>query len=197
VAANAAKQKQEIKMFTRKSILAVATFAALGTAALAPTSASAWGGHSGGHFGGHFGGGHFGGHFGGHWGGHFGGWGHGWGHGFGWNRGSGWGHRYGWGGWGYRHFGWRWWNRPYGAYGGYGYAANSYPAYDQTSSGPSAPQATNQGCLVKGYLPDGSVVFTNTCTHESAIAEQDTGPQGPQGPRPGPQLGPQGMPRPR
>jgi hypothetical protein len=49
----------------RKSILfAIAASAALGLAALSPTSASAHGGHGGG---GHMGGGHFG---GGHWGGY-------------------------------------------------------------------------------------------------------------------------------
>src|SRR5580698_2160942 len=54
---------QEISMLARKSIFALAAIATLGTTALAPTSASAFGGHfGGGHVGGgHFGGGHFGG----------------------------------------------------------------------------------------------------------------------------------------
>ena len=67
----------------RKITLALATTAALGAAALAPTSASAFGGHFGhgpvvgGHFGPHFVGGHFGPHF---YGPRFGrGWGWGWG----------------------------------------------------------------------------------------------------------------------
>ena len=77
-------------MFARKTILALATFAALGTTALAPTSASAWG-----HGGGHWGGGHWGGHWGG---GHWGGWGHRWG-GWGGHRWAGWGWNHRWGGW--------------------------------------------------------------------------------------------------
>jgi hypothetical protein len=55
-------------MLRKSTILAVAASAALGLAMLAPTSASAMGGHGGGHGGGgmhgggmHFGGGHFGG----------------------------------------------------------------------------------------------------------------------------------------
>ena len=47
----------------RKTILAIAATVTLGAAALAPTSASAWGGK--------------------HWGHHHGHWGHGWGHGYG------------------------------------------------------------------------------------------------------------------
>jgi len=187
-------------MFTRKSILGLATFAALGTAALAPTSASAWG-----HGGGHFGGGHFGGHFGGHWGGgHFGGGHWGGGHWGGWGGGhwGGWGHRFGSGGWGYRHYGYdrpfeyrHWWTRPYygavgaptyGAYSGPGYPANPYPV-SAPASAASGPPPAGPGCLVKGYLPDGSVVFTDRCTQESAVAERDDGTPPPQPGPPGPQ----------
>jgi hypothetical protein len=67
----------------RKITLALATTAALGAAALAPTSASAFGGHFG--HGPGFGGPHFvGGHFGPHYGPHFG-------------YGPRFGHRWGWG----------------------------------------------------------------------------------------------------
>jgi hypothetical protein len=153
-------------MFTRKTILVMATFATLGTAALAATSASARG-HGGGHFGG---GGHH------HWGG--GGWGH---H----RGGGGWGHRFGWG-WagGWRREpdrcwpGARWCNnpRPYLAYGG-----GNRPAPVAEYSGPPAAQASNppspgQDCLAKGYLPDGGVVFTDRCTHEGAVAQHEDGP---------------------
>jgi hypothetical protein len=82
---------QEIAMKTR-SILSLAALAMLSVAALAPTKASAWGGHGGGHGGGHYGGGHYGGgHYGGHYGGGYGrGYGgyHNWGH-----YGSGYGYR--------------------------------------------------------------------------------------------------------
>jgi hypothetical protein len=175
-------------MFTRKTILALATFAALGTTALAPTSASAWG-HGGGHFGGHFGGGHFGGHFGGHWGGgHWGGgqWGHwGGGHwgGWRWNRGYAWGWRYRPGCWRFRYCG----GPSYGGYGGGG-GGDYSPQTTAYSAPASGPTTSSAGCLAKGYMPDGSVVFTDRCTNEGAVAPAgDNGP--PQG---GP---PQGGPR--
>ena len=80
-------------MSARKSIFALAALATLSVAALAPTSASAFGGRFGGE---HFGGSHFGGHFGGD---HFG-WRFGGNH-FDWRfRDYGWGHRYGYG-WGH------------------------------------------------------------------------------------------------
>jgi hypothetical protein len=72
----------EVSMF-RKMTFILATAAALGAAALAPTSASAFGHVGGGHFGGpHLGGGYFG--HGPHFvGGHYGHWGRGWGWGWG------------------------------------------------------------------------------------------------------------------
>jgi hypothetical protein len=158
-------------MFARKTILALATFTTLGAAALAPTSASAWGHWGGGHWGGHWGGG-------GHWG-HWGGWG--------------WGHR--WGGWGWAgwHSGYCAWHRcgvgyPVTYYGG-GYAVpTGGPAPASAYSGPPRP---GPGCLAKGYTPDGNVVFTDRCTQEGAVASSEPQPAGsPQGP-------PQGGPPPR
>jgi hypothetical protein len=60
-------------MFRKSTLLAVVASAALGLAMLAPTAASAHGGHGGGHGGGGHGGGHGG---GGHGGGHGGGYRH-------------------------------------------------------------------------------------------------------------------------
>ena len=57
-------------MFERKSMIALAAFATVATAALSPTGASAWGGS---HWGGGFGGGY---HFGGGFSGYNGGWNH-------------------------------------------------------------------------------------------------------------------------
>jgi hypothetical protein len=56
VSANKNGKEGDVPML-RKTILAIAAAAALGTAALAPTSASAWGGHGGWHGGGWHGGG--------------------------------------------------------------------------------------------------------------------------------------------
>jgi hypothetical protein len=189
-------------MITRTSILAMAALAAITTTALVPTSASAHGHFGGGHFGGgHFGGGHFGGgHWGGgHWGGnHWGGnrWG---GNHWGGNRwGNHWGNHWGGNRWGYWN-GWNryWyprWHRPYY----YGYNSYGTPSY---SSGPTTMQqdsqpstqsymqsGPSQNCLSKNYLQDGSVVFADNCTKETAIS-------GPEGPKPDQQQGP--MPEPK
>jgi hypothetical protein len=100
-------------MNTRKFILATATLAGLATAALVPTSASAFG--HGGHGGFHGGHGGFHNGFGGH---HFG-----FGHSY-------FGHNYGYG-WHYPHY--SYWNsyrwRPY-----YGYGYNSYRSYESAPS---------------------------------------------------------------
>jgi hypothetical protein len=167
-------------MFKRKSIFALATLAALGTAALAPTGASAhWGGHFGGHWGGH-GGSHDGGHWGAHWGSH------GSGHWAGWDR-----RRAGWGGRGAHPY--------YGVYGTPGYAGPAYggPPTVATPSSAAAPSAqspaTAADCLVKGYLPNGNVVFTDRCTHESVAGDGATPP----GEGPAPQAGQPEPPRPR
>jgi hypothetical protein len=140
---------QEIIMFNRLSLSALATFAVLATTALSPTSAAAHfdGGHGAGvHWGGHWGGGHWG-------GGHWAGWHRQWG---------GWGDRRGYG---YYHPCWHYrCNVPtYGYYSGGSYSAPAV-AY-------SDPPPSNPGCLAKGYLPDGGVVFTDRCTHEGAVAD--------------------------
>jgi hypothetical protein len=83
-------------------------------------------------------------------------WGHGWNHGYGWNRGYGWG------------------DRPEILVEGrpeavmVGGPVPSAPA--QVAMG--APQAAAEpcNCLTKQNLPDGSVLFQDICTKESAIA---------------------------
>jgi hypothetical protein len=151
-------------MFNRLSLSALATFAVLATTALSPTSAAA---HIGG---GHGAGGHWGGNHwsGGYWGGHWVGWHRHWG-----GRGYGFG---GWRGYGYYHPCWHFrCNVPtYGYYSGGNYPT---PAVAYSDPPPSSP-----GCLAKGYLPDGGVVFTDRCTHEGAVADGDGGP--PQGGQP-------------
>ena len=138
-------------MFARKTILALVMFTSLGTAALAPTSASAWG--------------HWGGHWAGHWGGHWGGWG--------------WGPR--WGGWGGWHGRYCAWHRcgvayPVTYYGG----AYAVPTGGSAPTGAySGPPRPGPGCLAKGYTPDGNVVFTDRCTQESAVASSEPQPRGP------------------
>ena len=153
-------------MFTRKTIFALATFAALGAAALAPNSASAWGHGGGGRGGGHGGWGHHGGG---------GGWGHRWG--------GGWGHRFGWGyGGGWRNPdrcwpGLRWCRGPLPVYGGGGGYPGAVAGNSGQPAGPdSNPSPPHQECLAKGYLPDGSVVFTDRCTHEGAVAQHGDEP---------------------
>lgn len=150
-------------MFNRLSVAALATFAVLATAALSSTSASA-------HFGGGRGGGG-GGHFGGGWGHHGGGggWGHRWGGARFWPPGGGWGWGHQWGGW--RRPCWRerpWCNTPT-IYGGGNFPA-PVTAY---SAAPAAPPPPKPDCLSKGYLPDGSVVFTDRCTHEGAVGQRE------------------------
>jgi hypothetical protein len=173
-------------MFTRKSFLALATVTTLAAAALVPGSASArgFGGFGGGHFSGgqvggfggtHFGGGgHFGGlaHFGGeHFGGeHFGGrrftgnhWDHGFHHPDRWTRC--WADCYGW----HRpHYGVVWGGGGGGGGDDYGYAPQ--PVADP---GPAAQASAPCDCLTKKYLEDGSVLFTDTCTKEEALATPD------------------------
>jgi hypothetical protein len=154
-------------MFARKTILALATLTSLSTAALVPTSASAWG--------------HWGGHWGGHWA-HWGGWG--WGH-----RWGGWG----WGGWGW-HGRYCAWHRcgvayPVTYYGGAYAVPTGGPAPISAYSGPPRP---GPGCLAKAYTPDGNVVFTDRCTQEGAVASSE--PQQPEG---SPQGQPHGGPPPR
>jgi hypothetical protein len=171
-------------MSIRKSIFALAAIATLGTSALAPTSASAFGGHfGGGHFGGHIGGfGHFGGHvwghgFGSRFGGHF--WGHGFGPRFGsWRPGP------------ICHWGcgypgrYHWWPR-------FGFGYRGAPVYGSgvgpsaTYAAPVSAPAPARGCLTKQELPDGTALFQDLCTQEQA----ETQPQG------APQEMPQGMPR--
>jgi hypothetical protein len=83
-------------------------------------------------------------------------WGHGWGHGYGWNRG----------------YGWRY--RPEIIVEGQPAAmAVSAPAQSAPAYAPAAaPQAAAEpcNCLTKQSLPDGSVLFQDICTKESAIA---------------------------
>jgi hypothetical protein len=149
-------------MLARKSIFALAAIATLGTTALAPTSASAFGGHfGGGHFGGgHFGGGHFGGHFGGF---HFGG-GHFWGF----------GHRFGFYRPGYAHWWprWHYWPR-FWHYQHYGYGIGGVGYSSGIASAPVSGPAT--GCLTKQELPDGSALFRDLCTQEEAESQPQGG----------------------
>jgi hypothetical protein len=86
--------------------------------------------------------------------------GHGWNHGYGWNRG----------------YGWR--NRPEiiveGQPQAIGVSApvQSAPAYAPTAAPQAAAEPCN--CLTKQSLPDGSVLFQDICTKESAIASPTT-----------------------
>jgi len=176
---------------SRKTFLTLAAVAALGIAALAPTSASAFrggGNFGGGHFGGgHFGGGHFGGgHFGG---GHFYAMSHGpvghshighsrfighrpFGHGPRFARGHFYhpcgfhhcGPRYG--GW------WRHYHRPYWVYP-VGGAVVADTAAEPAEAAPVAGNPSDCNCLTKTYLPDGSVMFRDMCTKEAAVATPD------------------------
>ena len=87
-------------------------------------------------------------------------WGHGWNHGYGWNRG----------------YGWR--NRPEIYVEGRPEAiAVSAPVQSAPAYAPAAaPQAAAEpcNCLTKQNLPDGSVLFQDICTKESAIASPMT-----------------------
>ena len=136
-------------MFTRKTLFALAAGVSIVGAALAPTSASAFG---------HFGRGAFGGHA------HFGFRGHvGLGFRHAWI-----GHRWGafrWGGWP-RHYWWIRYHRPILAGGGPRFIGN--PSMDASAGpGPAAPT----GCLTKRYAPDGTVVFRDRCTQEEGAGE--------------------------
>src|SRR5580700_11160868 len=93
-------------MLNRKSMFALAALCTVASAALTPTSASAWGLH----------------------GAFYGGWGHGYGWGWG-HRYWGWGHSYGWD-WGHRYWGWpRYGYYPVYPVGGVGPARAPYPVY--------------------------------------------------------------------
>src|SRR6266700_2925987 len=145
-------------MLTRKTILAVAATAALGLSALGTTPASAWGYHG---FRTHF---HFGHHYGyrSHW--NFHRFSYRWRyHNFHrWN--------YSW----YRPFASRYrWNssyRPY-AYGAIGAGVAAAPASMQPPAQPSfqQPARAPANCLVKQYV-NGSAVFQDLCTQETAVA---------------------------
>jgi hypothetical protein len=87
-------------------------------------------------------------------------WGHGWNHGYGWNRG----------------YGWR--ARPEIYVEGrpetiaVSAPVQSAPAYAPTAAPQAAAEPCN--CLTKQSLPDGSVLFQDICTKESAIASPMT-----------------------
>jgi hypothetical protein len=87
-------------------------------------------------------------------------WGHGWNHGYGWNRG----------------YGWRY--RPEIIVEGQpGAIAVSAPAQSAPAYAPAVaaqPAAEPCNCLTKQSLPDGSVLFQDICTKESAIASPTT-----------------------
>jgi hypothetical protein len=191
------RKPQERHMFTRSTLIAIAAAATVGLAALAPVTASArggGGGHGGGgHGGGHGGGGHAMSHGGGHGGGHGGMRGRG---GRGGNHQAHNGHHNGHNGQRHAHNGkgrhdhharnhhhrhhwhphhyarWNWGG--YGYDGGYadegytvGYSNSSSPSY---ASKPAAAPCT---CLTKTYTDDGSVLFKDVCTQESAMSSQD------------------------
>ena len=157
---------------SRKVILTLATAATIAVSALASSAADAHGFGGGG-----FGGGHGGG-FGRMGGGGFGHFGHSsfyrpgrWGH---WNHWSHWNHWNHWRHWGY----YRRWYWP--SYGYTPYYGGATPV--AAVSGPvAAPAAGPCTCLTKTYTQDGSVVFADLCTKESASA--------PVGGSPGPSSG--------
>jgi hypothetical protein len=60
-----------------------------------------------------------------------------------------------------------WWHWRHGSHGGYGFYGETAPVYAPETA--AAPAGTCN-CLFKEYLQDGSVVFTDRCTKESAIA---------------------------
>jgi hypothetical protein len=137
-------------MLNRSSFLALAAITTLSVAALAPTSASAFGGHRGG---GHISGGHGG-------GGHVS-----FGHG-----------RTIVGGLSIRrpirivtpnhppHWNWRW--RHHGYYSVPVAVGATSAVYAAAPRAP-APSCT---CLTKEYLPDGSLLFKDVCTNEAAMS---------------------------
>jgi len=166
---------------TRKILCALTAVAALGIAALAPTSTSAFRGGGGGSHGGggfhggfHGGGGFRGGFHGGHASfargpGHFG-------HAPAFGR-FGRGH--------YNHFAhnhfhyhWAWWrhyHRPYWVYPVAGVGeVDAAVAQPVVAAQPAAAVANNNcNCLTKNYLPDGSLMFKDLCTQEAAVATPD------------------------
>jgi hypothetical protein len=84
-------------------------------------------------------------------------------------------HDHGWWWWKHRHHAWYWWyGRPYYYGTEYGTPVATGPvsgpaATGGVASGPSAPC----NCLTKRYLGDGSVLFTDLCTKEQAMAAPD------------------------
>jgi hypothetical protein len=151
-------------MSIRKSMFALAALTTVATAALSPTSASAWGSSHGGGFGGNHGG--FGGYRGG-FGGYRGGFA---GYHGGWNR---WGYG-GWNHWGYRNY---WTYCCYGSYGSYRpvYSAPSYapPSYSvPTYSAPS-------------YAPPPTSIILNQKVNVEGNNNGGLPPMGPGGPPPG------------
>jgi hypothetical protein len=64
----------------------------------------------------------------------------------------------------HHHHHWHW---RHGSHGRYGFYGDAGPAYGVDTA--AAPGGTCN-CLFKEYLRDGSVVFTDRCTKESAIA---------------------------
>ena len=156
-------------MLTRKTLLALAATAALGATALGTTEASAWGFHS---FRYHY---HFGSHFGSHWAFHR------YHYHWGFHRFYRW--NYGW----YRphwyRYRWVGYHRPY-LYGAAAAAPIGAAVMQRPMAQPTQPAQAPANCLVKQYLQNGSVVFQDICTQETAVtpAPGEMQPRGPAGP---------------
>ncbi len=163
-------------MLTRKTLLAIAATAAIGASALGTTEASAWGFHG---FRYHY---HFGYHY--HWAFHR----------YGYHWGTRWYRPWHYSS--YRPYTWRYrwigYHRPF-IYGAVGAGAAAAPISAGIVQQPM-PQSVQQpaqvpgNCLVKQYLQNGSVVFQDICTQETAVAPaagggmmQTRGPAGPAG----------------
>jgi hypothetical protein len=80
-------------------------------------------------------------------------------------------HDHDWWWWKHHHHTWYWWyGRPYEYGTEYGAPVATMPAATgAVASGPSAPC----NCLTKRYLADGSVLFSDLCTKEQAMATPD------------------------
>jgi hypothetical protein len=98
---------------------------------------------------------------------------------------GGFGHKFGWHDHDHDHYRWGF----YGHYPRYGWRhdrwgrryVGSYPvpsSFGDGGASDSSPPPASPGCLTKGYLPDGSAVFTDRCAQESAIVGQ-SGPDAP------------------
>jgi hypothetical protein len=73
---------------------------------------------------------------------------------------------------------WHWRHYPYSqVFVEPGYST-SYVAPTYTTSAPTAVATCPSNCLKKQYLEDGSVVFTDQCTNESATAPAPAGSNG-------------------